>query len=73
MKTREPNDKTKAHLLAAVIKTRKTRGLSVNQAAQMASITQPTWSRVESGEIAPQYGTLFDMADAVGLMVVVSF
>ena len=73
MKTRTFTDKTKATLLAAVIRRRKSRGLSVNGAAAAASITQPTWSRVEAGLIDPTFETLVSMADAVGLPVRISF
>ena len=73
MRTRQPTEKTKSQLLAAIIKARQADGLSAKRASQAATITQPTWSRIESGEILPQFGTLFDMAQAVGLAVTIKF
>ena len=75
MKTREPNDKTKAQLRAAIIKARKAAGLSVNRAAQNkpCPVSQPSWSRIEAGELRPRYETLFGMAQAVGLAVTITF
>ena len=71
MKTQKPTNKTKVQLLSRIIKTRGRLGLSVNQAAKMSSISQPTWCRVESGVIAPTFETLFDMSSAVGLDITI--
>jgi len=73
MKTTTVTKKTKSRLLTAVIKARKKAGVNISQAAEASTISQPSWSRIESGVITPTFETVFDMAKAVGFKVTLNF
>jgi len=55
---------------AGIAEKRKKRGLTQGQLAGLLGITQDSLSRIESGEIAPKFSRLQDIADALSCTVV---
>tara|TARA_R100001163_G_C4895167_1_gene86291 strand:+ start:49 stop:255 length:207 start_codon:yes stop_codon:yes gene_type:complete len=56
---------TKKQIIRRIIKVRKEQNLTTTQAADKASISQPSWWRVENGKVDPTYRLLFTMLDAL--------
>jgi transcriptional regulator with XRE-family HTH domain len=51
------------------LRLRQTAGLSQNQAAKAAGISQPALSAIEAGERRPRPSTIVKLAGAVGVKV----
>lgn len=72
----------KSQLIKRISKARLSAGLSVNAAAALVdcsgaagrgdTLSQPSWQRVEAGNMAATWDTLIAMAAAVGLRVSVT-
>ena len=56
---------TKKQIIRRISKVRKEQNLTTTQAADKASISQPSWWRVENGKVDPTYRLLFTMLDAL--------
>ena len=63
---------TKNQIVKRIIKARKTKGWTTVASAQKASVSQPTWWRVENGKVDPTWELLFQMCKAVGIKAVVT-
>ena len=55
---------------AGIAERRKKKGLTQGQLAGLLGITQDSLSRIESGEMAPKFSRLQDIADALSCTVV---
>ena len=62
----------KEKMIQMIAQERSKLGLSTYAAAEKAGINQSTWYRVETGELAASWDTLFSMAGAGGLSVIIS-
>ena len=54
---------------SGIAERRKKRGLTQGQLAGLLGITQDSLSRIESGEMAPKFSRLQDIADALSCTV----
>jgi transcriptional regulator with XRE-family HTH domain len=57
---------TKKQIIKRIAKVRKEQNLTTTEAAKRAKISQPSWWRVETGNLEdPTYRILFQMLDAL--------
>lgn len=55
-------------LAARIRRLRSATGLDQRAAAELAGLSQTTWSRIESGERAPKLGEVVGIAAALGCL-----
>lgn len=59
-------------LIQTIIESRKTRGLSQKELAQLTGIKQPAIARIESGAHSPQINTLINIVEALDLKLTIT-
>ena len=59
-------------LIEAIVDTRKSKGLSQKQLAEMTGLKQPAIARIENNTNSPQLDTIIKIADALGLKITLS-
>ena len=62
----------KNQIVKRIIRARKSLEWPTTKAAEKASVSQPTWWRVENGKVDPTWELLFQMCKAVGIKAVVT-
>ncbi len=56
-------------IIETIVKTRKNKGLSQKQVAELTGLKQPAIARIENNANSPQLDTLIKIVDALGLKI----
>jgi transcriptional regulator with XRE-family HTH domain len=56
-------------IIETIVNTRKSKGLSQKQLAEMTGLKQPAIARIENNTNSPQLDTIIKIADALGLKI----
>lgn len=56
-------------IIETIVSTRKSKGLSQKQLAEMTGLKQPAIARIENNTNSPQLDTIVKIADALGLKI----
>lgn len=57
----------KKKIIRQIVKSRQANQLSTTEAAELAEVSQATWSRIENEKQNASYEVLFRMLDALGV------